>query len=192
MNKFLKLPLFLAVVGGICTAVLATTYAITNPIVVQRVQKEQFAAYFGAFDLLEAAGETPKTGAVAEEKDITADLIAKGINKKVEISYNGELLGASYDGKVNGYGGEIIFQVSFRDGKYNSFTCLSHSETDGFGGVEVLNNLNDYLKGKDAGSLTEATLNSGIVDTTSGTTSGTTRSNLIPAIVAAANDYMGK
>ena len=192
MNKFLKLPLFLAVVGGICTAVLATTYAITNPIVVQRVQKEQFAAYFGAFDLLEADGETPKTGAVAEEKDITADLIAKGINKKVEISYNGELLGASYDGKVNGYGGEIIFQVSFRDGKYNSFTCLSHSETDGFGGVEVLNNLNDYLKGKDAGSLTEATLNSGIVDTTSGTTSGTTRSNLIPAIVAAANDYMGK
>ena len=88
MNKFLKLPLFLAVVGGICTAVLATTYAITNPIVVQRVQKEQFAAYFGAFDLLEADGETPKTGAVAEEKDITADLIAKGINKKVEISYN--------------------------------------------------------------------------------------------------------
>ena len=49
MNKFLKLPLFLAVVGGVCTAVLATTYAITNPIVVQRVQKEQFAAYFGAF-----------------------------------------------------------------------------------------------------------------------------------------------
>ena len=52
MNKFLKLPLFLAVVGGVCTAVLATTYAITNPIVVQRVQKEQFAAYFCAFYLL--------------------------------------------------------------------------------------------------------------------------------------------
>ena len=38
MNKFLKLPLFLAVVGGVCTAVLATTYAITNPIVVQRAE----------------------------------------------------------------------------------------------------------------------------------------------------------
>ena len=32
MNKFLKLPLFLAVVGGVCTAVLATTYAITKEI----------------------------------------------------------------------------------------------------------------------------------------------------------------
>ena len=40
MNKFLKLPLFLGVVGGICTAVLATTYAITNPI---KVAKENEA-----------------------------------------------------------------------------------------------------------------------------------------------------
>ena len=190
MNKFLKLPLFLAVVGGVCTAVLATTYAITNPIVVQRVQKEQFAAYFCAFYLLEADGETPKTGAVAEEMDVAADLLAKGINKKVQISYNGEVLGASYDGKVTGYGGDIIFQVSFRDGKYNSFTCLGHSETDGFGGVEVLKNLNDFLKDKDAASLTEASLNSGVVETTSGATSGTTRKNLVPAIIAAANDYV--
>ena len=44
MNKFVKLPLFLAVVGGVCTAVLATTYELTNPIKVARENAAKEAA----------------------------------------------------------------------------------------------------------------------------------------------------
>ncbi len=189
MNKFLKLPLFLAVVGGVCTAVLATTYAITNPIVVQREQKEKYSTYFKDFDLLESDGETPKVGAVAEELEVTSDLSAKGITAKVSVSYNGSALGMAYNADVQGYGGSIKFALSFKEGNYNSFTCLSQSETDGFGGVVVLSKLNEYLSGKPATEFTVDSLNTGIVDYVSASTSGTTRKNLIPAIVAMANDY---
>ena len=188
MNKFLKLPLFLAVVGGICTAVLATTYALTNPIVVQRVQKEQFAAYFGAFDLLEADGETPKTGAVAEEKEISDELTSVGISKKVSISYNNELLGYAYDGLVKGRNGDIKFQVSFKDENYNSFTVIGgHSENAGFEGADLVDNLGTILPGKPATTYTTAgAMHSDLL--TGSTAQSTTY--LLPAIVAAANDYV--
>ena len=188
MNKFLKLPLFLAVVGGICTAVLATTYALTNPIVVQRVQKEQFAAYFGAFDLLEADGETPKLGASATDEEVSADLLAVGISKKVSISYNNELLGYAYDGLVKGRNGDIKFQVSFKDGKYNSYAVLGgHSENAGFEGADLVDNLATILPGKPADTYTTAAaMHSDLL--TGATAQSTT--NLLPAIVAAANDYM--
>ena len=183
MNKFLKLPLFLAVVGGICTTVLATTYSITNPIVIQRAETARLAGYLSAFGL------TADDGATAKELDVSADLLAKGITMKVEVSHNGSALGVVYDGSVKGRNGGITFQISFKDGKYNTFKVIGdHCENQGFPGADLLNTLNDKLNGKDATVFTDASQFYNNNDFIASATAQST-ANLFPAIVAAAQDY---
>ena len=183
MNKFLKLPLFIAVVGGVCTAVLATTYAITNPIIEQRKETARLAGYFSPFGL------TVEDGATAKELDVSADLLAKGVSMKVEISHNGSALGIVYDANVAGRNGDITFQISFKEGNYNTFAVIgTHSENSGFPGADILGTLNDKLSGKPATQFTNASDFYNNKDFISGPTAQST-ANLFPAIVAAAADY---
>ena len=44
LNKFVKFPLVLGIVGTICAGALGVVYEITNPIIQDRVNKEANAA----------------------------------------------------------------------------------------------------------------------------------------------------
>ena len=44
MNKFIKLPLYLAIVGAITTAALATVHQFTDPIIKENKIKAEKAA----------------------------------------------------------------------------------------------------------------------------------------------------
>ena len=194
MNKFVKLPLFLAAVGGICTAVLATTYELTNPIKVAKENAAKEAAFkeiLKDFDLLDEEGKIKDgvdpveytIGAAKEELELPSKLADNGYSRKVLISQNNVLVGAFYEGSVAGYGGDINFQLSFKDGNCHSFVCLSNSETDGFG-KDLLASLPEMLKGKPASYFKASALDA---DLGSGCT--VTETYLVPAIAAAAKDY---
>ena len=97
MNKFVKLPLFLAAVGGICTAVLATTYELTNPIKEAREKAAKEAAFkeiLGDFGLLNEEGKIKDgvdpveytIGASDANYELSTKLASKGYTRKVLIS----------------------------------------------------------------------------------------------------------
>ena len=189
MNKFVKLPLFLGVVGGICTAVLATTYAITNPI---KVAKELEAKNKAFEAILTDFGLTASTAKITDyviepasgEELIPAALSSKGISRKVVINnVEDQLVGAFYEGTAAGYGGDIKYQLSFKDSVCHSFVCLSNSETPGFG-ADLLANLPSILKGQEVAELAKLNLSADFV---AGCT--VTSTYLVPAIAAAASDY---
>ena len=183
MNKFVKLPLFLGVVGGICTALLATTYIVTIDAITTRENNLKLEGYFKAFGL------DINSGANADKKTVSDELISKGITVKVVVSKDGSDLGTVYDGKVDGRNGSISFQVSFADGKYNSFTVVGgHSENKGYAGADILDVLGTKLNGIEATKFTDAAEFYNNSDFISGGTAVSTK-NLFPAIVAAAADY---
>lgn len=189
MNKFLKLPLFLGVVGGICTAVLATTYAITNPI---KVAKENEAKNKAFEAILVDFGLTTSTAKITDyvlepgdsEQQLPSELSSKGLTRKVIINNTSDVLvGGFYEGTVTGYGGDIKFQLSFKEAKCHSFVCLSNSETPGFG-ADLLAKIPSLIEGKDVTYLTQSAL-----DTDFGSGCTVTETYLVPAIAAAASDY---
>ena len=189
MNKFLKLPLFLGVVGGICTAVLATTYAITNPI---KVAKENEAKNKAFEAILVDFGLTAATAKITDyvlepgdsEQQLPSNLSSKGLTRKVIINNTSDVLvGGFYEGTVTGYGGDIKFQLSFKEAKCHSFVCLSNSETPGFG-ADLLAKIPSLIEGKDVTYLTQSAL-----DTDFGSGCTVTETYLVPAIAAAASDY---
>lgn len=194
MNKFLKLPLFLASVGGICTAVLATTYELTNPIKVARETEARNAAFkeiLKGFDLLDEEGnviagvvsDEYKVDSEKPEFELATSLSSKGYSRKVMISQDSKLVGAFYEGSVAGYGGPINFQLSFKDGACYSFVCLSNSETPGFG-QDLLAKIPEMIQGKPVSYFKASAL-----DTDFGSGCTVTETYLVPAIAAAAKDY---
>lgn len=194
MNKFLKLPLFLASVGGICTAVLATTYELTNPIKVARenaIKEAAFKEVLAGFGLLDEEGKILDgvdpvdyvIGSENPEFELSSSLVSKGYTRRVLISQNDKLVGAFYEGSVAGYGGAINFQLSFKDGLCNSFVCLSNSETPGFG-QDLLASIPEMIQGKPVSYFKASAL-----DTDFGSGCTVTETYLVPAIAAAAKDY---
>ena len=82
MNKFLKLPLFLGVVGGLCTAVLATTYAITNPEFLKRETERKNAAFK---DILVGFGLTESDGSIKTGVE-TVEYVIESEDPNFELS----------------------------------------------------------------------------------------------------------
>lgn len=195
MNKFVKLPLFLGVVGGICTAVLATTYAITNPEFEKREAERKNAAFkdiligFGLTDEdgnVKAGVETVEfiIGAEDSNFELSTKLSSVGYSRKVMISQDDTVVGAFYEGKADGFGGEdsINFQLSFKEDKCYSFVCLSNGESGP--GIPYLEKIPELVKDKPVSYFTAAALDA---DLGGGATY--TRDGIVPAIVAAATDY---
>lgn len=195
MNKFVKLPLFLGVVGGICTAVLATTYAITNPEYEKREAERKNAAFKDiliGFGLVDSDGSV-KAGVETVEytigsEDANYELVSKlssvGYSRKVLISQDEKVVGAFYEGSAFGFNSStpINFQLSFKEDKCYSFVCLSNSESGP--GPAYLEKIPELVKDKPVSYFTASALDS---DLGSGATY--TRNAVVPAIVAAASDY---
>lgn len=131
MNKLLKLPIFLGVVGGLCAAILAGIDAITSPIITKNDETKIAENYKSIFTN------------IAEYQDVTIDDITTissndGTNFSDEL-YNGgctgmclveKYQGAVYSFEVTGFAGKFKFQVGFAEGKYIGYADISNSESN--------------------------------------------------------------
>ena len=144
----------------------------------------QYIAYIENYDL------SNNENISVEENDLSQELLDAGFSKKIKVTKDNSVLGFVYDGKVLGRNGYINFQISFKDGKYNTFKVIGdHCENQGFPGADILGTLNDKLNGKEASTYTDASQfynNNDFI--TTATAQSTTY--LFPAIILAANDYL--
>ena len=176
MNKFMKFPLVMGVVGAICAGALGIVYEITNPVIQRNLKAEAFAK-------LEVI--VPTMTDVIDEKDkmkVTMDeakLAESNISTVYEIYESSSVVGYGYQVSGNGYAGEMVFLavLSSTEEKILGLSCLSHSETNtGTYGGPMLNapefyeqfvNLEFDLIGTEidyvAGSTAKLTL-SGVID----------------------------
>lgn len=192
MNKFVKLPLFLATVALIAGAALASVNYFTLPIITRR---EQMALDAGYLELLEideskyaSLNRVPESGTIAA----AAELSAKGIIDYVmyENKSDDSLFGIVYNGLVSGHkNNTIVFQVGFKGGIFAGYNNVSNQETPTYGGV-YLNDLDDIITGlpadDEAAFLTA--LNQYKTDNSLSVTN--TERNLVPALWAAASHYI--
>ena len=193
MKKMIKLPLFLAIICVVSTGLLAAVNAWTAPIIEQHQVEEQNKGY------LQMLGLENLNGKAIETTDVDETLASKGLTKKTVVTNTSDdsVFGIVYDGSVAGYGGKsspIVFQVGFVGGYYSGFNYLSHGETPSVGQAKVLDTLNAYLTGTDA-ALTDNVsasddfaVDAAFLTMTAGAT--VTKSKLIPAMKAAAADYL--
>ena len=124
MNKFIKLPLFLGIVGGLCGGVLALTHFITKDKIAADEYARANAAFYQHFE------DFNKKNTVEVNETLTnAGVTAKYYAFNVDSTY----IGTVYQCEVVGYAGKstpIKFTVSFDEtGKENAFVVLSHGET---------------------------------------------------------------
>jgi len=182
MNKMIKLPLFLSIVCLVATGLLATANAITAPIISQNAVDKQNAGYLAMVNLSDSMGKTYALETLNET------LTSKGLTGKMVFTNNSDdsVYGIVYDGTVSGFNGDIVFQIGFVGAVYSGFNCISNSETPSIGQAKVLDQLNDYLVGKNA--TDDFAVQAAFVTMTAGATY--TKTNLVIAIQTAATDYL--
>lgn len=136
MNKLIKLPIFLGVVGCLCGGVLSLTNFFTADKIKKGEEERANAAYIAHFANL----------AHRKEIEITnTDLTKAGVVlKSYAYDNSNAYIGTIYTVSATGYAGKanpIKFTISFSDGKPQHYVELSHSESNV--GAEFLN----WLKG---------------------------------------------
>lgn len=120
MNKMIKLPLFLGVVGGLCGSLLAVTYFITQPRI-EAAEKERIAAAYRVHfaDIKESV-----------DKTVSADLASAGVSAKVDaLDASQNVIGTIYTATVKGYGGDVTFTVSFANDQVRKFVTIASGES---------------------------------------------------------------
>lgn len=125
MNKFIKFPLVLAIVGVICAGSLSVVYEITKEKIAYNKNKE-------AFDLLGGI-VTDMTGVEEVLADYDSNKLAKaGIKNMYEVSGNSGVTAYGYLAEVNGYnpGINFLLVLSASENKILGFEVVSHSETN--------------------------------------------------------------
>lgn len=125
MNKFIKFPLVLAIVGVICAGSLSVVYEITKEKIAYNKNKE-------AFDLLGGI-ITDMTGVEEVLADYDSSKVEKaGIKNMYEVSGNSGVTAYGYLAEVNGYnpGINFLLVLSANESKILGFEVVSHSETN--------------------------------------------------------------
>lgn len=125
MNKFIKFPLVLAIVGVICAGSLSVVYEITKEKIAYNKNKE-------AFDLLGGI-ITDMTGVEEVLADYDSNKVEKaGIKNMYEVSGNSGVTAYGYLAEVNGYnpGINFLLVLSANESKILGFEVVSHSETN--------------------------------------------------------------
>lgn len=124
MNKFIKYPLILGVVGAICAGALGLVYEITNPIITERANAASTAALKELVDIDNA-------------EDITATLNADDakqykINTVYKATKSGDVVAYGYQATGTGYGGDMVMLVvlSAKESKILGYKTISHNETN--------------------------------------------------------------
>ena len=153
MNKLVKLPLFLGIVGASCGAVLAGLYAITNPIIEENTAKAAAQSYLEIYSKYSVAESD-----IVVEGSITLsdELFNAGCENRAIVA---KAKGVAYTCSFNGYGGEVKFQIAFAEGKYLGFKALTNKESNQ--GAAAIAGMPGIINGKDASAslLEEKVLN---------------------------------
>ena len=147
MKQVIKLPLFLGIVGGLCGGLLALTNYFTAPKIEKDEALRVNAAYLEHF-----------TFSNIKDGEITDTLAKAGVTaKKITYDASEAYIGTIYNCTVAGFGGDVKFTVSYKDGKALKFIVTESKESkegsDFLAGLEgdkdgsILNNLADNKAG---------------------------------------------
>ncbi|MEA4822091.1 MAG: FMN-binding protein, partial [Erysipelotrichales bacterium] len=137
MNKFLKYPLFLGIVGAICSFMLAAVYGFTSPIINERINNETNAAITELY---------PSATSVKNVSSDYSNLKESGISIIYEIKSGNSIAAYGYQASTTGYGGAItnLIIVSATENKIEAFKNISHTETKGGKYGDVLLSSSDF------------------------------------------------
>lgn len=135
MNKMIKLPLFLGIVGASCATILAAIYPITSERVATVKAEKAATAYLSMYEEL---GVTKGDIKVVEQIELSDELYNIGCTSKAVIKLD-NVKGVAYTCSFKGYGGQVDFQIGFANGKYLAFNSLKHGETAE--GLKAMNDL---------------------------------------------------
>lgn len=128
MNETLKLGLILFII----TAVAASVLAVSNSVTSERIaEADRLAKERAKMEVLEMAEEFNPI-----DEGRLKDIIGSNTNiVEINEGYKGsDLIGYTFNIKVNGYGGEITFMTGVsKEGKITGLKVLNHGETPGLG-----------------------------------------------------------
>lgn len=133
MNKFIKFPLILGIVGAIATFALALVFQITDPLIQSAKNGQETEAVQSMFE--------GKTILVRDDIEIDDCALEGGVAAIYEAKDGETSLGIIYKITVQGYGGKVSILISISPDKmYNGYKVLDvKSETPSFGGAAVYN-----------------------------------------------------
>lgn len=174
LNKFVKFPLVLGIVGTICAGALGVVYEITNPVIQYNNNKE-------AFEKLQSI-VPDMTGAESIVESLDSDKLSDAsITNVYEVSVGGKVDSYAYQASGTGYGGAMNFIVVLDadENKIVGFKVVSHNETNSgsYGGPL----LNDPAFAEQFTGLSYDELNTS-VDFTAGSTAKITLNGIISAV----------
>jgi Na+-translocating ferredoxin:NAD+ oxidoreductase RnfG subunit len=123
MNKMIKLPLFLGVVGGLCGGLLAATNYLTHDKIVADAEKRANAALYVHF----------ADAAKFEDATLSDTLTAASVTgKKNALTSDNNVMGSIYFCSVVGYAGKstpIEFSVSIASGNVKKIVVTGSGES---------------------------------------------------------------
>ena len=125
MNKFVKFPLVLGIVGVICTGALSLVYEITKDKIAYNKNKV-------AIDLMSGIVEDISNAEPVLEQYDQEKAKKYGVTNMYRVSDSKGVAGYGYVGEVNGYNPGItsLLVLDDEESKILGFEVVSHSETN--------------------------------------------------------------
>lgn len=143
MNETLKLGLILFII----TAVAASVLAVSNSVTSERIaEADRRASDQARMEVLDVAD---KFNTLDDSR--LKEIIGSNTNiVEINEGYSGtDLVGYTFNIKVNGYAGEIIFMTGVsKEGQITGLKVLSHGETPGLGANSTKPYFSDSFKNK--------------------------------------------
>src|SRR5690554_1579613 len=143
MNETLKLGLILFII----TAVAASVLALSNSVTSERIaEADRLANERAKMEVLDIAEEFNTLDGGRLKEIVGSDSNIVEINEGYKGS---DLVGYTFNIKVNGYGGEITFMTGIsKEGKITGLKVLNHGETPGLGANSTKPWFSDSFKNK--------------------------------------------
>lgn len=136
-NKFIKYPLILLVVGGLCAAAISLTYMFTQPVLEARqaeTTKKNISQLYNNVD---------KYKTLYNENQLEDDALIE----VYEVSLKDKTNVIVYQTSSVGKNGEVISLVAFKDNKIDRIKNIIHNETPGIGArIDEEDYLNKIIK----------------------------------------------
>ena len=125
MNKFVKFPLVLGIVGIICTGALSVVYEVTKDTIAYNKNKV-------AIELMSTIIDDVKNAESVLENYDTTKAAEKGVKNMYEVSDSNGVAAYGYLAEVTGYnpGINFLLVVDNDESKILGFSVVSHSETN--------------------------------------------------------------
>lgn len=141
-NNLFKLPIFLLIVGVICTIALS----LVNSLTVNKIKDNEIAAVANACKASFNNHDDYESFVITTtDLDSDSSLYSLGVKQRgsVETS-SGVLVGYVYIGEVQGFADKICFVASYEGGKFHKLKVTYEQESNKKGINYIKNNYVDY------------------------------------------------